>query len=259
MQYSKHLLTLSFILGIYVSSWGCRCLQEDAEFMHFINFKYVFLGYVCTVNDCGDNNKYEVKMYVESVYKGQLSNKLQVYTDCVTSCKFKLESGKTYLFYTNLNNNTIGFCERRLSEDDSDFKRTHDYLNKIKTTNYNSVDIEHDSSKIAKLTVRSGALDGLVEVYYPDGKMRLKGVYVKGQAYGNFEITNHDKRFVQVWSGNYENDEREGKWVYKRMDKEDKKQMIYEIITYKQGEEIDRLEITENDQVKFYEGKIKGQ
>ena len=80
-----------------------------------------------------------MKLYAESIYKGKLSNKLIVYTDCVTSCKFKLEEGKTYLFFTDLNNNNIGVCERRLVEDSEGYKHTYEYLNRIKTTNYNEL------------------------------------------------------------------------------------------------------------------------
>ena len=238
------LILCSVILGT-VSA--CRCVMDEAKLFYYIDSEYVFKAEVETVSDCGDNNKYEYLLGIDKVYKGELEDEITIYSDCITSCSFKLETGKTYIFFTDLINNNLGFCEYRLSKGSPNYKAVINYLDLIERTKLDFLRIKNAKGQpLGDLQVADGKLDGLVKLYFPDGSLRLRGVYIKGLADGNFEITEKMLSNVEKWSGDYKKGQRTGRWirVFKR-----NKTALHEHIFYEDGEIVDRYVVDLESQV----------
>lgn len=247
----KHFFITIALVALSVANVGaCRCIYDEAEFSYFINAKYVFRAEIKEVFDC-ENNKYKYRLDVEEVFKGKLKEKIEIYTDCITSCAFLLEKNKDYLFFTDLMNDNIDFCEYRLSSDEEDYKNTLSYLQKIAKTKLDFLEIKNkDKKKIGELQIQEGKIDGLVKVFYPTGEMRLRGMYIHGIKTGSFEITQLKGKDSYFWKGDYENDVRVRTWIH--IIRKANGTVLYEHIFYEDGEEIERHKLDKESQILQY-------
>lgn len=243
-----------FLLGMS-TAFACRCKVDDAKLLYFLDAKYVFRADVEAASDCGENNKYEYELEVEEVYKGELEEEIKVYTDCITSCAFQLEVGKTYIFFTDLINNNIGFCEYRLTKADADYKNTKKFLKKIKNTRLDYLVInDKEGNKIGEIQIQDGKVNGLAKVYYPDGTLRKRGMYIKGVPSGGFEINEVRANSKERWTGDYENGQRVRMWIHIT---EQADSLAYEHVFYEDGEIVDRHLMDADSQIKRYSPKSK--
>ena len=246
--------TLAFLFLIISSSSACRCMLDDARLTYFVTSKYVFRAEVETVSECQDN-KYEYRIDVERVYKGDLSDeKINVYTDCITSCAFQLEEGKEYIFFTDLQNNNIDFCEYRLAKGEPEYNYTKKYLEKVADTELDYLVIENENEKIiGEMQVRDGHIDGLVKLFYPTGEVHMRGMFIKGIQNGGFEILRLRKEYKDFWQGDYENGQRVRMWIHIITKTNGDK--LYEHIFYEDGEEVERHKLDQESQIKQYSPK----
>jgi hypothetical protein len=251
----KVITTLALSLVLIGTVSACRCVMDDAKLFYYIDAKYVFKAEVETASDCGDNNKYEYKLEVDKVYKGELEDEITIYSDCITSCSFQLEAGKTYLFFTDLINGNLGFCEYRLSKSSPDYKAAIKYLGLIERTNLDFLKIKDAKDQpLGDIQVVNGQVDGLVKLYFPDGSLRLRGLYIKGVPNGNFEMTEKMLRSTEKWAGDYKNGQRSGRWI--RIFK-DNKTSLHEHIFYEDGEIVDRYVVNLEAQLDRFAPKKK--
>lgn len=246
----KIITTLALFLITLSTASACRCIMDDAKLFYFMDAKYVFRAEVETASDCGDNNKYEYTLEVEKIYKGELKDEITIYSDCITSCAFQLEAGKTYLFFTDLINDNLGFCEYRLSKGSPDFKATLNYLDLIKNTNLDFLKIKDGKNQpLGDIQVVDGHVDGVVKLYFPDGSIRLRGLYMKGVPHGNFEITEKMQTNTEKWAGDYKNGQRTGRWI--RIFKKNET-TLHEHIFYEDGEIVDRYVVNLKSQLERF-------
>ena len=246
----KFITTFGLLLTITSLSWACRCMMDEAKLFYFVDSEYVFRAEVESVSDCGDNNKYEYRLEIEDAYKGDLEDEITVYSDCITSCAFQLEVGKTYIFFTDLINNNIGFCEYRVEKGSDDYKNAKAYLDKIADTKLDFLTIKDNKhNTMGTLQISNGKLDGLVKVFYPDGEMRMRGMFIKGIPSGGFEFTEMKGRLKETWKGDYKDGKRIGLWVRAIFASDEKK---YEHIYYEDGEIVDRYMIDLDSQVERF-------
>jgi len=246
--------TLTLLLVCLSAAYACRCKMDEAKLLYFLDSKYVFKADVEAASDCGDNNKYEYSLEVEDVYKGELEEEINVYTDCITSCSFQLEVGKTYIFFTDLINNNIGFCEYKLTKDDAEYKNTKKFLTKIADTRLDYLVInDKDGNKMGEIQIQDKKLNGVTKIYYPDGTLRQRGMFIKGIPSGGFEITEIKKDSKEHWTGDYENGQRVRMWIHITTAKDGK--ISYEHIFYEDGEVVERYLLDEESQIKRYSPK----
>lgn len=250
----KRILTsLTLFLLAFSTAFACRCKMDDAKLAYFLDAKYVFRADVEAASDCGENNKYEYELEVEQVYKGELEEEIKVYTDCITSCAFQLEAGKTYIFFTDLINDNIGFCEYRLTKGDAEYKNTRKFLKKIKDTRLDYLSIQNkDGSKIGEIQIQDGKINGLAKVYNSDGSLCRRGMYIKGIPSGGFEINKIKNSSKERWTGDYKDGQRIGMWIH-ITEKDDT--ISYEHIFYEDGEIIDRHLMDAKSQIERYSPK----
>ncbi len=245
---------LALFFMISAVSFACRCQMDEAKLFYFVEAKYVFRAEVKSASDCGDNNKYTYELDVEDVYKGDLEgDELTVYTDCITSCAFKLEEDKTYIFFTDLINNNIGFCEYKIEKKEAEYKSTQAFLNKIKNTRLDFLTIQDSKkNKLGELQIREGKLDGLVKIYYPNKTVRLRGMFIKGVPSGGFEITLLRRKKKDFWQGDYENGERVGMWIHITSNIDESGKKDYEHVFYEEGEIVERHLMDQESQIERY-------
>lgn len=242
--------------GLPLQVYACNCSVQDESFLEYLEKKHVFMAYSTDSKDCNDNNKYEMTLNVIDNYKGKLPRTITAYTDCATSCSFKLDEGVVYLFFTNLVNNNIDFCELRIRATDDNFVRVKDYLDVIKATKLDYVEVKGvENQVIARAPVFNGKVNGLLQVYYPDGKLRIRGMFIKGQRNGNFEINEHTAEHHVQWKGDYKNGERHGKWIHKKVHKLTEKPIAYILYEYEDGEIVDRKSLDKATQIELYTPK----
>jgi len=250
------ILTLS---TISISSWACRCANTENIFFELLEAEYVFLATVTTVSDCKEDNRFEHELWIESVYKGELPEFSNVYTDCITSCAFNLKKGSRYIFFTDLVGNNIEFCELRIEGTDENFINTKRNLDKIKDAKLDYVKLyEHRDTTIgysARLMAQSGRINGIVNIYNNKGNLVLKGLMKNGKMQGYFEITNFTKEFSEYWTGDYKNGERIGNWIYKKISKSNTDNIEYILYMYEDGEIVKKLDLDTDAQLKLYEPK----
>ncbi len=251
----KHFFTGLFLsLSLYVAA--CSCSNYDNSFLYLVEAKHVFLATVMNVSTCGDLNKFEYNIWVETNYKGSLPAMHTIYTDCATSCTFQLEKGGRYLLFSDLVNNTIEFCELRIAASDTTFIPTKLYLDAVKYTRLDYITLHDRLDKkgfSAKMTVNSGVLDGIVNIYNPVGQLILKGMLIEGKQQGYFEIHQNSESYREVWMGNYQKGERKGNWIYKKIAKEKGKRNEYIIYVYENGEIVKELKMDTETQLQAYE------
>ncbi len=249
----KAILTFSLLFIGITAAMACRCRMDDAKLLYFLDSKYVFKADVEAAADCGDNNKYEYELEVEDVYKGELEEEIKVYTDCITSCAFHLEVGKTYIFFTDLINNNIGFCEYKLKKGDDDYKTTKKFLAQIADTRLDYLTInDKDGNKMGEIQIQDGKLNGLAKVYYPDGTLRRRGMFIKGIPSGGFEFNEITANSKEHYTGDYENGQRVRMWIH--ISEKDGK-TSYEHIFYEDGEIVERHLMDAESQIKRYSPK----
>lgn len=246
--------TIILLFSIIASSFACRCMIDNAKLTYFVTNKYVFRAEVETVSKC-QNNKYEYRIDIERVYKGDLEDvKINVYTDCITSCAFQLEEGKEYIFFTDLINNNIDFCEYRLSKEDAAYDYTKKYLEKIADTELDYLVIQDENDKkIGEMQIRDGHIDGLVKLYYPTGEVHMRGMFIKGVQNGGFEILRLRSEDQDFWQGDYENGQRVRMWIHIITKANGEK--LYEHIFYEDGEEVERHKLDPESQIRQYSPK----
>ncbi len=250
----KLVTTICFLFLIVSSSSACRCMLDDAKLTYFVTNKYVFRAEVEAVTECQDN-KYEYRIDIERVYKGDLKDeKINVYTDCITSCAFQLEEGKEYIFFTDLLNNNIGFCEYRLGKDNSAYDYTKKYLEKVADTELDYLVIQNENNnKIGEMLIRDGHIDGLVKLFYPTGEVHMRGMFIKGVQNGGFEILRLQNGDRDFWQGDYEHGLRVRMWIHIITKVNGDK--LYEHVFYKDGEEVERHKLDQESQLKQYSPK----
>lgn len=250
---TQYLVSLMFLM-MSSNVWACRCSMDEASLIYFVEAKYVFRAGVASASDCGENNKYEYRLEIDDVYKGELASEITVYTDCITSCAFQLEAGKTYLFFTDLINNNIGFCEYKLTRNDKEYRNTRQYLDLIQKTKLDFLTIkDSEDRKMGELQIRDGKLDGVTKIYYPNGDIRMEGLFIKGVATGNFEITLQRSNYKDYWQGDYKEGMRIGMWRHITYQNDGKK--LYEHVFYEDGEIVDRQLMDADSQIERYSPK----
>jgi len=251
----KQLITTFILLfSIIASSFACRCMLDEARLTYFVTNKYVFRAEVEKVTEC-QNNKYEYRIDVERVYKGDLEDeKINVYTDCITSCAFQLEEGKEYIFFTDLQNNNIDFCEYRVAKGDPDYDYTKKYLERVADTELDYLVIEDNKeNKLGEMQIRDGNIDGLVKLFYPTGEVHMRGMFINGIQTGGFEILRLRGKNKDFWQGDYENGNRVRMWIHITTKANGEK--LYEHVFYEDGEEVERHKLDPESQIKLYSPK----
>lgn len=235
---------------------ACTCNKSDESFLEYIEKEHVFMAYSTNSKECNDNNKYELNLNIIDSYKGSLPRTITAYTDCATSCSFKLEEGVVYLFFTNFINNNIDFCELRIRATDDQFMRVKDYLDAIKATKLDYIEVKGAKEQvIVRAPVLNGKVNGLLQMYYPNGELRLQGMLIKGQRSGNFEVHERFETYTIIWKGDYIKGEREGQWVYKKKYTDVETPMEYALVQYEEGEEVSRRQLDKASQIELYDKK----
>lgn len=220
------------------SSEACKCSNYDNSFLYLLEANHVFLATVKSVAECGDENTYEHELYIETNYKGELPEITKVATDCVTSCAFNLKEGHRAIFFTNLNNNTISFCDLQIAFSDSSFVSIKEYLDLMKYTTLNYLEFYEKRNKTgfkAKVTVQDGNVNGVVNIYNPNGKLVVKGLMKEGKMQGYYELLFFKPEGIERWTGNYKDGLRTGEWVYKFTPKDKNKKKTFILYSYQNG------------------------
>lgn len=254
----RFILIFTILIFTNFTSKACSCNNSENTFTHLLEANHVFLATVMSASDCGDNNKYEYELYVEVNYKGTLSESQKIYTDCVTSCGFQLEKGKRIIFFTDLENNTVNFCDKKIEFSDTAFIPVKKYLDKIKYTKLDYLELSEGTNKTdfkAKLMVQDGKVNGVVNIYDRQGNITLKGLIQNGKMQGYFEIRTYTETFNEVWSGNYKNGERHGNWVYKSTSKTESRENKYILYIYNNGEITEVTDLDKAAQLEKYKPK----
>lgn len=257
MKY-RIILIFSVLIFTKFNSKACNCNSYENTFTQLLESKHVFLATVMSVSDCGDNNKYEYELYVEMNYKGTLSESPKVYTDCVTSCSFQIEKGKRFIFFTNLEDNVINFCDKRIEFSDTAFIPVKKYLDKIKYTKLDYLELSQGANNNdfkAKMMVQDGKVNGVVNIYDKAGNTTLKGLIQNDKMEGYFEIRTFSETIDEVWTGNYKTGERHGNWVYKSTAKTESGDNKYILYLYDNGEIIEVTDLSQAAQLEKYEPK----
>ncbi|NJN77328.1 MAG: hypothetical protein HC803_02555 [Saprospiraceae bacterium] len=167
-----------------LSSKACNCQDFDNSFIHLLESNHVFLATVMSSSECNENNKYEYELYVEANYKGTLPETKKVYTDCVTSCEFQLEKGSRVIFFTDLMNDNVNFCDLRIAFSDSSFIPIKKYLDKMRDTKLDYLELHEGRDQTgfkSKMMVQDGNVNGLVNIYDAKGNIAVKGLVKNGK------------------------------------------------------------------------------
>lgn len=222
-----------------LSSKACNCQDFDNSFIHLLESNHVFLATVMSSSECNENNKYEYELYVEANYKGTLPETKKVYTDCVTSCEFQLEKGSRVIFFTDLMNDNVNFCDLRIAFSDSSFIPIKKYLDKMRDTKLDYLELHEGRDQTgfkSKMMVQDGNVNGLVNIYDAKGNIAVKGLVKNGKMEGYYEIRKFTKEGEAIWTGDYKNGERDGNWVYKYTAKDKKIKDKFILYVYENGE-----------------------
>lgn len=255
---NKFTLLLSVLLLMSFSSEACKCNNYDNSFIHLLESNHVFLATVMAVSECGDNNTYEHQLQVEANYKGILPQNKKVYSDCATSCAFRLKEGDRVIFFSDLNNDNIGFCDLQIFFTDSSFLAIKENLEIMKYTKLDYLEFYENASKTgykAKLTVQDGTVNGVVKVFNEAGKEVVKGMVKNGKMEGYYEILLFKEDGIERWTGNYENGERSGDWIYKFIPYDEEKENEFILYMYRNGEIIEETMLSIEAQLEKYELK----
>jgi hypothetical protein len=252
------ILVLSVLLFANINVKACTCNSSENTFTHLLTSKHIFLATIITASECGANNKYEYELYIEVNYKGTLPETQKIYSDCVTSCGFQLEAGKRIIFFTDMERNTISFCDLRIEFSDTAFIPTKKYLDKIKYTKLDYLELSdrpnNDGYK-AKMMVQDGKVKGIVNVYDKQGNTTLKGLIQDGKMEGYYEIRSFSDTGEESWTGNYKNGERIGSWIYKNSPKDKAEKSKFILYIYENGEVVDKSDLDKAAQLEKYEPK----
>ncbi len=255
----RFILVFSLFAFINPIAKACNCQAKDNSFIHLLESEYVFLATVMESFECGDNNTYEHELDIETIYKGTLPTTKKVYTDCITSCAFKLEKGSQIIFFTNLENNNIKFCELRIQFSDTSFFAIKKYLDKIKDVKLDYITLQETPSGkgfTAKMMAQDGKVNGVVNVYNEEGNTTIKGLVKNGKMEGYYEIKKFSDEVDEIWSGNYKNGEREGKWIYKYIGKtESSDRSRFMLYVYEKGEIIQQTDLSKEAQLEKYQSE----
>ena len=255
---NRIILLFGILLFTNNISTACKCQDYGNSFLHLLESNHVFLATIMSVSDCGDNNKYEYELYIESNYKGTLPETKKVYTDCVTSCAFQLEKGSRVIFFTDLTNDNINFCDLQIAFSDANFILTKKYLDKIKYTKLDYLELyERKDGNIfrSKMMVQDGFVNGVVNIYDKDGNTAVKGLVKNGKMEGYYEIRNFSDNGEEVWTGDYKDGNRDGNWVYKYTSNIKNARNQFILYTYEKGEVIKRSDLAIEAQLEEYEPK----
>lgn len=117
------LSVVALLISTQINAFACSCPTIGGTLEQHIKWKLkdskaVFSGKVIEINDKPQSRDFFVKIKVEKLWKGSLSEEVVITTERSTaSCGYPFEVGKNYLVYTHGSgamNLTTGLCMNNL-------------------------------------------------------------------------------------------------------------------------------------------------
>lgn len=255
----KKLTILLLLSLVQASAPACSCYDEFREFtpLYLTRYRNIFSGRVLSL-DTISTNSILAKVKLERAYWGNLQDTVIVTTMIWgASCGYKFRLGESYLFYAWGEDKRISSCSPTRSLNVVDLNvdsvymsinsvyrkysaaevnkfikaagenemRWLDSVSRLRNGSLSTLFLNHSVS--ARLNIRNGMLSDTNTFYYPNGLVKLRGVFRDNlgqeaqQEYHYRSLpearTNRKKRDYYYYSetGFVKDDKRVGLWRYK--------------------------------------------